>query len=896
DLQFRRDVEDEKLWIQEKMLLATSTDYGTTLFHVLMLIKKNQSLRTEVDNHEPRIHLVCDNGAKLINEGHKDSEEFSQLIEELLEAWQGLKDAMENRKKNLLISERAQQYFYDASEAESWMSEQELYMMVEDRGKDEISSQNLMKKHESLEKDVEDYAETVRQLGELARLLIAEQHPDRHGNSTLSWREDLANERRAKLEEALQLFTLHREVDDLQQWIAEREVVAGSHELGQDYDHVTMLRERFRDFARDTETIGTERVSNVNEFADQLIMNGHTDAATIAEWKDGLNEDWADLLELIDTRTQMLSASWELHKFFHDCKDVLSRIIEKQNSMSDELGRDAGAVNALQRKHQNFVQDLMTLQSQVQQVQEDSAKLQAAYAGEKAMEITNKEFEVVNAWRNLQQKCEARRMKLADTGDLFKFFMMVRTLKLWMDDIVRQMNTTEKPRDVSGVELLMNNHQSLKAEIDTREDNFSGCISLGKELLSRSHYASEEIKEKLVSLTNQRNVMLHRWEERWEHLQLILEVYQFARDAAVAEAWLIAQEPYLLSHELGHTIDEVENLIKRHEAFEKSAAAQEERFAALERLTTLELREQERQLGLTLTEEERQALYGQEGEESDTVIILPLFQLVVIVIHKTFELKALERRREEEERRRLEEIIKMAPPPKMEATPPRDVPDIGAFDERGAAAARERETEREAKDGKKKKSRARSKSPFRSFRWKKSKTPPQATQPGSASDDEANIEAARERPKGEEEEKTEGILHRKHEWESTTKKATNRSWDKVYVALHGTSLQFYKDQKSRSTAPDVYYHGEAPLDMTNGSVEVASDYTKKKHVFRVKLSNGGEYLFQAKDDEEMNDWVKAIQVVLSDGDKGPSKAQTLPASSSEKHEAKKKGFFTLKKK
>jgi hypothetical protein len=55
----------------------------------------------------------------------------------------------------------------------------------------------------------------------------------------------------------------------------------------------------------------------------------------------------------------------------------------------------------------------------------------------------------------------------------------------------------------------------------------------------------------------------------------------------VAEAWLIAQEPYLLSRELGHTIDEVENLIKKHEAFEKSASAQEERFTALERLTTV---------------------------------------------------------------------------------------------------------------------------------------------------------------------------------------------------------------------------------------------------------------------------------------------------------------------
>lgn len=70
-------------------------------------------------------------------------------------------------------------------------------------------------------------------------------------------------------------------------------------------------------------------------------------------------------------------------------------------------------------------------------------------------------------------------------------------------------------------------------------------------------------------------------------LILVLEVYQFARDAAVAEAWLIAQEPYLMSSELGHTIDEVENLIKKHEAFEKSAAAQEERFSALERLTTV---------------------------------------------------------------------------------------------------------------------------------------------------------------------------------------------------------------------------------------------------------------------------------------------------------------------
>ena len=92
------------------------------------------------------------------------------------------------------------------------------------------------------------------------------------------------------------------------------------------------------------------------------------------------------------------------------------------------------------------------------------------------------------------------------------------------------------------------------------------------------------------------NIYFPRWEERWEHLQLILEVYQFARDAAVAEAWLLAQDPYLKSEEFGHTIDEVENLIKKHEAFEKAAAAQEERFAALERLTTVKINVQKSNL------------------------------------------------------------------------------------------------------------------------------------------------------------------------------------------------------------------------------------------------------------------------------------------------------------
>lgn len=67
----------------------------------------------------------------------------------------------------------------------------------------------------------------------------------------------------------------------------------------------------------------------------------------------------------------------------------------------------------------------------------------------------------------------------------------------------------------------------------------------------------------------------------------MLEVHQFAQEAVVADAWLTAQEPLLRSRELGNSVDEVEQLIRRHEAFRKTAAAWEERFSSLRRLTTV---------------------------------------------------------------------------------------------------------------------------------------------------------------------------------------------------------------------------------------------------------------------------------------------------------------------
>uniref|UniRef100_A0A3P9CE32 Spectrin beta chain n=1 Tax=Maylandia zebra TaxID=106582 RepID=A0A3P9CE32_9CICH len=599
--QFNRDVEDEILWVQERIPVAMSTDHGHNLQTVQLLIKKNQTLQKEILGHQPRIDDILERSQSLLKEESSNGDAIR--LADLQQLWKRLMEEVERRHGRLEEAHKAQQYYFDAAEAEAWMSEQELYMMSEEKAKDEQSAVTMLKKHQIMEQAVEDYAEAVHQLSKTSRGLVANGHPE---SERISMRQsqvdklyaglkDLSEERRGKLDERLRLFQLNREVDDLEQWIAEREVVAGSHELGQDYEHVTMLQERFREFARDTGNIGQERVDAVNRLADELINAGHSDAATVAEWKDGLNEAWADLLELIDTRTQILAASFELHKFYHDAKEILARILDKQKKLPEEVGRDQNTVETLQRMHTTFEHDIQALGTQVRQLQEDAGRLQSAYAGDKADDIQRRESEVLEVWRSLLEACDGRRLRLLDTGDKFRFFSMVRDLMLWMDDVIRLIEAQENPRDVSSVELLMNNHQGIKAEIDARNDSFTACIELGKALLARKHYASEEIKERLLQLTDKRKEMIDKWEDRWEWLRLILEVHQFSRDAGVAEAWLLGQEPYLSSRELGQSVDEVEKLIKRHEAFEKSAATWEERFSALERLTTLELLDVRRQ-------------------------------------------------------------------------------------------------------------------------------------------------------------------------------------------------------------------------------------------------------------------------------------------------------------
>uniref|UniRef100_A0A8D2LEI7 Spectrin beta chain n=1 Tax=Varanus komodoensis TaxID=61221 RepID=A0A8D2LEI7_VARKO len=805
--QFHRDLEDEILWVKERMPMAVCTDHGKDLPTAQLLIKKNQTLQKEIQGHQPRINDILDRWRGLGCGGLEA--ELQGRVEALQEMWKELQNQVEKRHGRLEQAQAAQQFYFDAAEAEAWMGEQELHMISEEKAKDELLAQAMVKRHLGMEQALEDYAQAIHQLSIQSRDMVNNGHPEserialRQGqvDKLYASLKDLAGERRARLQEHLRLCQLKREVDDLEQWISEREVVAASHELGQDYEHVTMLRDKFREFSRDTSTIGQERVDGVNRLADEMISTSHSENATIAEWKDSLNEAWADLLELIDTRSQMLAASYELHRFYHDARETLSQVQNKQKQLPDEVGRDLNTAEAMQRMHSAYEHDIQALSTQVKQVQDDAARLQKAYAGEKADDIRRHEQSVSEAWADLLSSSSGRRHLLLDTVDKFRFLRMVRDLLLWMDDVNLQIDAQEKPRDVSAADLVIKNHQGIKAEVEARSDSFNASIAMGNDLLAKGHYASDKIAEKLRQLQERRKEINDKWQEKMDWLQIVTEVLMFGRDASMAEAWLSSQEPILRSAELGSNVDEVENLIKRHEGFQKSAAAWEERFLALEKLTTLE--ENERRL------------------------------------------------REQEEARKRRP--RTPPPQEVDAASPQnqhlEAPHSPAVDHDKVSA-----TVNGSRLDPESKGKEPSPAPSPKLRSKPSASGADPTQATTLPLRTPDLSAS---------EQMEGMLCRKQEMESQGKKAANRSWQNIYCIVRKGSLGFYKDSKSAGNG--IPYHGEVPVSLQGAQCNVAMDYKKRKHVFKLG-------------------WAPVCSLISSDPERQPKSWRTRIMSSLLLHE------------
>lgn len=179
----------------------------------------------------------------------------------------------------------------------------------------------------------------------------------------------------------------------------------------------------------------------------------------------------------------------------------------------------------------------------------------------------------------------ARKEKLQQAEQLQAYFDEYRDLMAWINEMIAKITAPELANNVAAAEALLDRVREHRTEIDTRKDAFDSFYQNGQRIISGKHFLSNEIQDK-INVLRQRKALLERTlQKRHEIYELNLDTQLFLREAEVLDKWIQSREPQLKDQKMGENIGQVEELIRRHEDFEKTVEAQEDKFQALKRIT-----------------------------------------------------------------------------------------------------------------------------------------------------------------------------------------------------------------------------------------------------------------------------------------------------------------------
>ncbi|NWV68098.1 SPTN5 protein, partial [Malurus elegans] len=579
----------EMNWIHERLPIAHSTNCGKSLDVAQNLLHKHKELQAEVNAHKQQVQRVLDKGKAMIVGQHPSAQKISEKCQELVTAWQGLEKACEERMKQLQHSVGFQEFLMNTSDLEAWIAEKYPLVASKDYGKDEDGTLKLIKKHKALEHEISVYQEMLKELSESAQALPLAgsiqfdevDAPKEQVHSKLLGLEELAAARGKKLDETLVLHEFLREYEDLEDWIAQQKQTASSEDYGNDYEHVLQLCAKYDTFRHQLEAAG-KRVVAFQQLADNLLNRGYSESWEIRQMQKQLRNSWEELLEMTRLRGERLRDAEVIHKCYQDLTDALAHIEEKSKSIPDDVAKDMRGVQTQLRNHVALEHELSGNEQQLQELIHSADQVLPHCSRQQVGDLQAKQQAIVTDWKGLKSKVELRRRLLERAHKLYEFQAHVRDYFLWTAEIIREMRAKETIRDISTSSLRLTQHQQLLAEIEAREEKHSDVVQLGQSLLQDEEMPSEEIQQKLQALLEEKKNVYNAWKEKKEWLEKIHQEQMFYKDWDHLDKLLNSQEVYLKSSDLGRSVDEVEQLMRKHEAFEKLLASQDEKMMSLQ--------------------------------------------------------------------------------------------------------------------------------------------------------------------------------------------------------------------------------------------------------------------------------------------------------------------------
>lgn len=510
--QLLRNLHEVERWLNQKMQVALDENYREPS-NLQSKIQKHAAFDSELNANTNRVEAVISEGVVLVDAKHFASKEIITQLEMLESDWQKLQDCSRSKKERLSEAYDALIFNRSLDEFNRWMDEVESHLSSEDYGKDLASVNNLLKKHELLEADVNRHSEMCDSITDTDTKFFNSNHfmkDEIHEKAMLSIKRyhslhEPMTIRRDNLEDSLQLHHFFRDAEDEVQWLNEKEPQAASKDLGTSLSSVQSLQKKHQ--ALEAEILSQEPlISSLLQRGQQMIRDGHFASEDIETLSNVLQKKLSNLRDLTSIRRLRLLDAVESQMFYVEANEADIWMKEKHPLFASiDYGKDEDSVQSIQKKLDALQRELTTFATSIDKVDKLASGLIERNHFD-SENIKNKNYAIQNFYNQLKTLAKKREISLIESKKLYKFLREIDEVHEWIADQMAVTASEDYGDDVEHIEQLIVSFESFVLNLHANENRISSAVMKGEALITENSPYAATIKTK-ISETKQ------LWEE-----------------------------------------------------------------------------------------------------------------------------------------------------------------------------------------------------------------------------------------------------------------------------------------------------------------------------------------------------------------------------------------------
>jgi spectrin alpha len=586
---FNRDADETLARFAEKDVILSNEDYGKDVASVEALQRKHEGAMRDLQALEQKVAELRGAAAGLTQAQPAQAPAVNGKFQEIETEWAQLQAKADARKRALAAALRLQQFLSEYRDLASWAASMQTLASADELAKDASGAEALLKRHQDLQTEIDARGDAVQAFRDFGKELVASDGGAEHAaevgakvaatDDALQALAEAMAVRKLRLQQCYEQQAFNRIAEQTEAWIAAREVPLANEDVGSTLDAVEAMQKKHADFEKSL-AAQREKLTEVETEADRLVAAQHYDASAIAARKRAVLDRWAALVELADARKARLERAMQVQQFNRDADEAEAWMAEKAQVAADPSYKDPANLAGKLQKHQAFEAEVTANEGRIFAVM-DTGRQVMRDAPDSAPVVQTRIDSLDEQWAALCSRAANKAQKLREAAEQQQYNQGVEDLEFWLGEVELQLASQGYGKDLPGVQSLLKKHELVEADIGAHEERVTAVEKQARAFAAAGHFDADSIQARQREIAERYAAVQALAAERQTKLQESLRLQQVLRDIDDEEAWIAEKERVAASTDFGKDLTGVQNLQKKHLAFDAELGSHDARISAV---------------------------------------------------------------------------------------------------------------------------------------------------------------------------------------------------------------------------------------------------------------------------------------------------------------------------